>query len=505
MIINKNRNHASRKGGESQSLPGRREFLKVAATGALGAGVAPGALAATGASAQAEPSQPKGETKRIEVDFSRTIGTIKALNGVNGGPLAEFNLSSYFSAMGIPHVRLHDIPYMFPGHDVVDVQYIFPDPKADVDDPDSYDFRMTDHYIQSIRDLGAEITYRLAYGTWGKHNPHPRPTPPQDYTRWANICSHIVRHYNQGWANGFQNVVKYWEVWNEPDIKIFWSGTPEQYYRLYEVTAKAVKKTDPETKVGGPTMANAAGKEFFDGFLKHCVDHEAPLDFASWHIYAKDPEHVAANAAIVHEALQKHGFTKTESILDEWNYFLGDWNREHKDAEYRRWLFDTQVGGPPGAAFAASVLIRLQGSSVGLADYYQGTTHYWGGLFDEFGAPRKACFTFEAFKSLLGTPERVFTSGSDDNSVAVIAGLSKDKSEATVLISNFGTPYNRYDITFRGLPWQESFAYEKYVVDAHHNLDLTMSERIKTPTLSVSEEVESPSVCMLRLRTTGNA
>jgi xylan 1,4-beta-xylosidase len=480
-------------------LPGRRQFLKVAATGALGAGVAPGALAAAGAST--EPSPPKGGTKKIEVDFSRTIGTIKTLNGVNGGPLAEFNLSSYFSAMGIPHVRLHDIPYMFLERDVVDVQFIFPNPQADVEDPASYDFSLTDHYIQSIRELGAEITYRLAYGTWGKRTPYLNPAPPQDYARWADICTHIARHYNQGWANGYHNAVKYWEIWNEPDVDIFWSGTPEQYYQLYEVAAKALKKVDPESKVGGPTVGDLFKEGLFDGFLKHCADREVPLDFASWHIYAKDPERVASQAAIVQEALQKYGFSRTESVLDEWNYFLGEWDRERKDVEYRKWLFDTQVGGPPGAAFAASVLMRLQDSSVGLADYYQGTTHYWGGMFDEFGVPRKACFTFEAFKSLLATPDRVFTAGSEDKGFAVIAGLAKDKSEATVLISNFGTYYNRYDLAFRGLPWEESFAYEKYVVDSHHNLDLTMKENLNSRTLSVTEEVETPSVCMLRFRT----
>ena len=489
------------KGNDRAFLPGRRRFLRAAATGALGAGVAPGALAAVGAATQAEPSRPKGGTKKIEVDFSQTLGTIKALNGVNGGPAAMFDLSSYFSAMGIPHVRLHDIPYMFPGHDVVDVEYVFPNPEADVDDPQSYDFSLTDHYLQSIRALGAEITYRLAYGTQGKHYPYPNPAPPQDFARWAEICSHIARHYNQGWARGYHNAVKYWEIWNEPDVGIFWSGTPEQYYQLYEVTAKALKKVDPESKVGGPTVGDLFKEGLFDGFLKHCADREVPLDFASWHIYAKNPEMVASRAAVVHDALQKHGFSNTESVLDEWNYFLGEWDRERKDAEYRKWLFETQVGGPPGAAYAASVLIRLQDSSVGLADYYQGTTHYWGGMFDEFGLPRKPCFTFEAFKSLLATPDRVFTAGSDDQGFAVIAGLAKDKSEATALISNFGTPYNRYDIAFRGLPWKESFAYEKYVVDSRHNLDLTKKENLNSPTLRVTEEVETPSVCMLRLHT----
>lgn len=500
--MKKHPKHDMSAGGERTSLPGRRQFLKAAATGALGAGIIPGAaMAATAASAQHEPAPPQTHTRRIEVDFSRSIGTIKALNGVNGGPLSGANLTPFYSAMGIPHVRLHDVTWMFPEHDAVNIQYVFPDPGADVNDPNSYDFRLTDQYIQSIQSLGAEITYRLAYGTWGRHNPRPRTAPPADYARWADICGHIVRHYNQGWAGGHDHKIKYWEVWNEPDVPIFWSGTPQQYYRLYEVTAKALKKVDPEIKVGGPTMANAARRPFFEGFLKHCADHEVPLDFASWHIYAKEPQAVASNAEIVHDALQKYGFSKTESVLDEWNYFLGDWSREAKDAEYRKWLFETQVGGPPGAAYVASILIRLQDSSVGLADYYQGTTHSWGGLFDEFGVPRKPVYTFEAFNSLMHTPDRVFTSGSDDQGFAVMAGLSKDKREATVLISNFGSPYNRYDIAFQGLPWTESFAYEKYVVDAHHNLALTNAERMKSPTLSVTEEVATPSVCMIRFKT----
>jgi hypothetical protein len=136
-------------------------------------------------------------------------------------------------------------------------------------------------------------------------------------------------------------------------------------------------------------------------------------------------------------------------------------SREENDAEYRKYLFETQLGGPPGAAYVASVLIALQDRSMEMADFYQGTTRNWGGLFDEFGVPCKPYFTFKAFKFLLDTPERVATLGSDDKGFAVIAGLSKEKSEATVLISNFGTQHNRYDIAFHGLPWKETFTYEK--------------------------------------------
>jgi hypothetical protein len=125
----------------------------------------------------------------------------------------------------------------------------------------------------------------------------------------------------------------------------------------------------------------------------------------------------------------------------------------------------------------------------------------WGGLFDEFGVPYKAYFAFKAFKFLLATPQRVTVTGSDLNGIAAVAGMSRDESEATILISNFGTSYKHYNLVLRHLPLTGPFTYEKYVVDAHHNLDLIKSEKIGSKTLTTVEDVEAPSVCLLRLRT----
>ena len=73
-------------------------------------------------------------------------------------------------------------------------------------------------------------------------------------------------HYNQGWARGFHDGIRYWEFWNEPD-GLFWSGTPQQFYALYEKTARALKSVDPTLKVGGdgkafPLTTEATAKDF---------------------------------------------------------------------------------------------------------------------------------------------------------------------------------------------------------------------------------------------------
>ncbi len=445
------------------------------------------------------PGTAKSQTRPIDVDFSRVVGTIKPLNGVSGGPIVTrgaFDLSSNFSELGIKHIRLHDVPWMY--ENAVDINYVFPRFEADVNDPESYDFILTDYYIKSIHSLGAEMTFRLGYSAEWPYHPRIHNVPPKDFAKWAAICAHIVQHYNQGWDNGYRYNIRYWEIWNEPDISNFWTGTAEEYYKLYEVTAQGLKSLDQNLKIGGPTLA--AHLEFLEGFLKYCTDHKVSLDFVAWHIYAREPYAVVSKAAKIQELLDKYGFHDVESVLDEWNYFPGDWDRQEKEARYRKDLFETQMGGTPGAAFDASVLIYLQDSPVSIADFYQGTSMFWGGLFDEFGVPRKPYFTFKAFRFLLDTPYRVFTSGSDHNGFAVIAGLSKDKSEATILISNFGTQYTHYKLALQGLPENKTFTYERYVVDSNHDLDLVKPEKLGPSTLTISEDVETPSVCMIRLR-----
>ena len=51
------------------------------------------------------------------------------------------------------------------------------------------------------------------------------------------------------------------EVWNEANLEVFWSGTPEEYLKLYDVTAAAVREVDSRLVVGGPSSAAAGWVE----------------------------------------------------------------------------------------------------------------------------------------------------------------------------------------------------------------------------------------------------
>lgn len=435
------------------------------------------------------------EPHMIVVNYEMQVGIIKSLQGMNDGPLSEggrVDLSSYYLDLGISHIRLHDVGF---GMKAVDIHYVFPDMDADPTNPENYDFSQTDKYLEAINAIDAEIIYRLGY-SWEAVPVHN--IPPQNYEKWASICVQIAKHYNDGWADGYNFNITYWEIWNEPDQKRFWNGTAREYYELYEVTSRAIKAYDSSLKVGGPSIS---GKfNFLDGFLEYCSTREVPLDFVSWHIYSLDPFDSFLRAIKISEFLDAYDYDNVESLITEWNILSYD-------------TVNTQIFETSGAAaFIASSLIYLQDTSTGIANFYRGDTAPFCGLFDRSGyviggdisdiEPRKPYYSFEAFRMLLDTPNRVSCTGSNDEGLAAIAGLSDDKQVGTILISNFNSEFSLYNISIINLPWKESqIRYEVYILDSTFNLERieSVDKNLESPSISILQEVEVPSVLLIRL------
>jgi xylan 1,4-beta-xylosidase len=108
--------------------------------------------------------------------------------------------------------------------------------------------------------------------------------PPKDYDKWGGLVEAWVRHSVERYGKA-EVLTWYWELWNEPDIS-YWKGTPEEYNRLYDVTARAVKRALPGAKVGGPATTgpgSAKAAAFLQQFLQHCDRTGTPLDFITYH------------------------------------------------------------------------------------------------------------------------------------------------------------------------------------------------------------------------------
>ena len=114
----------------------------------------------------------------------------------------------------------------------------------------------------------------------------PNIVPPADEDAWRDylraFLGFLIHRY------GLEEIRQwFFEVWNEPDLPyVFWNGSREEYFRLYEITARVIRETDPLLKVGGPATSSS---KWITSFRAFCEKNGVPLDFISTHQYAGDP------------------------------------------------------------------------------------------------------------------------------------------------------------------------------------------------------------------------
>ena len=193
--------------------------------------------------------------------------------------------------IGFRHIRGHGLfadgvgvhrPYEYQGSKHVRYAYTYVDQVIDA---------YLELGIQPFLELGF-MPEALASGDqtvfWWKGN----VTPPSSYAEWADLVratlSHLVDRY------GIEQV-REWpiEVWNEPNLDVFWQNADQDaYHRLYEASAFAVKEVDASLQVGGPAISPGAD-EWLKPFADFTAKRDVPVDFVSKHAYTSGPaQHV---------------------------------------------------------------------------------------------------------------------------------------------------------------------------------------------------------------------
>ncbi|MBR6765926.1 MAG: hypothetical protein IKM06_05505 [Clostridia bacterium] len=361
------------------------------------------------------------EAENIKVDFNKTIGTIKPMHAVGQPPFVGMNFKyiDYLTEANIPYSRLHDVGGPYGRGVFVDIPNLFRCFDADENDPASYDFAFTDELLKNLIDRGVEPFFRLGvtienYRKIKAYN----IDPPKDNEKWARICEHVIRHYTEGWADGFNFNITYWEIWNEPDNyespeeNQMWSGTPLQFYELYGVAAKHLKKCFPHLKIGGygscgfyslTAAKNQFGNSssrldyfitFFEGFLDYIKEHKCPMDFFSWHSYAGIEDNLVW-AKYARRMLDEAGYTKCEHILNEWN------------------ASPDLKGTLRHAALTTGMMLALQNTTLDMAMFYDARMGMgtYAGMFNCMTyKPLPAYYGFKAFGEMYTRKEQAFVS-----------------------------------------------------------------------------------------------
>ncbi len=406
----------------------------------------------------------------ITVDTTKVVGPVKPVNGVGQPPmvdvLREAPMFKYLKDAGIPYSRLHDVGGWLGGGMYVDIPNVFPNFDADETDPKNYRFQFTDALMRNLMKNGVEPFFRLGvtienFVGPGYHGfPAVNTLPPKDYAKWARICEHVIRHYTEGWANGYKWNIKYWEIWNEPDNEPdpkrnpMFGGTFEEYMKLYGITATHLKKCFPQLKIGGyascgfyaavgsdrVAAANSSPRmkyfvECAHQFLKAARDKKWPLDFFSFHSYS-DPKEALRQLRFADELLNSYGFTsdKCERINNEWLPYPGRGS----------------LGSSKQAAGVAAEMLGFQNGPCDLACLYDARCGVgtYSPLFNPMTLqPHKAYYAFLAFNELrkLGT---AVSCTSDDPDVFAAAAHKDGKT--AVMIANCSNA--RKPLALAGVP-----------------------------------------------------
>ena len=412
----------------------------------------------------------------LKFDLNSDGNKFKILNATNGGPWHKRHANDQFrsnfldyKAARIPYSRNHDsgVCSVYGGPYSHDIACIFPNFDADPYDPASYDFPCTDESILVCLDAGTETFFRL--GQTIEHQIKKHGTiPPKNFKKWAVICEHIIRHYNEGWANGYKLNIQYWEIWNEADLdpddspnKRTWGGTKTQFFDLFEITAKHLKERFPDLKIGGPALA--WNEEWAEDFLQEMKKRNVPLDFFSWHIYCTEPKHMVEKSERIKTILDKYGYDNAESILNEWNYIKG-WTEE--------FVYSLKaIHGIKGASFAMACMCASQHSPIDMLMYYDTRPSAFNGVFDFYTYEKlKGYYAFYWYGKLYDCEKEIFAKNKIEN-IYSLCGVDNN-GKATIILTYY-SDNDALPIKNISLELGKKGTYEIYIVDNEHNGELT--------------------------------
>ncbi len=155
-----------------------------------------------------------------------------------------------------------------------------------------FDFQWLDSIVDSVLKSGVQPWFNVGYG-----NKLYSPESPQEsavgwaplYTAeardaWVRFVGELTAH--------FRGRVKHWEIWNEPNITVFWkpkAPNPAEYTDLVKLTSPVIRRRIPDATIIGGAMSSDAGQ--FE-WLTRCFELGMGqlVDRISFHRYRWSPE-----------------------------------------------------------------------------------------------------------------------------------------------------------------------------------------------------------------------
>lgn len=222
---------------------------------------------------------PRGELTRVP---KRCVGAGRVAEGLRAD--WQRQLRQVKSECGFEFLRMHGL--------LGDDMGVY---REDAAGNVEYNWQYVDEVYDFLLGLGVKPFVELGFcpsalasGTrtifWWRGN----VTPPKDLEKWSALLVALVRHFTERYGEA-EVASWYFEVWNEPNLVDFWTGSQADYFELYAASARAIKSVSRAYRVGGPATAGVA---WVPEFIAYCAEGQVPVDFVSTHDYAVDVGHL---------------------------------------------------------------------------------------------------------------------------------------------------------------------------------------------------------------------
>lgn len=167
-------------------------------------------------------------------------------------------------------------------------------------EPDQIDFRALDQVVERAERLGVGLDVVLiGIPIWARADPDaPGGRVPANLDAPVFRPDGTINRKNYWAAFVFQLARRYagrvdaWEVWNEPNLIEFWSGSPAEYHRLLVCARQAIRAADPHARVlfGGIYYTSGDQIPFLEQVLADERPDEPSFDVLGLHIYHRVAE-----------------------------------------------------------------------------------------------------------------------------------------------------------------------------------------------------------------------
>ncbi|SDZ51038.1 Ricin-type beta-trefoil lectin domain-like [Asanoa ishikariensis] len=167
----------------------------------------------------------------------------------------------------------------------------------------TYDRRWSSTLAQARRTAALGGTFIiLPHDLWGADGAGISRFPG-DNGNWSDYDSFLTRLVSDVRTAG---ITVQWDLWNEPNITIFWNRPISQYLELWRRTYQRLRAEFPNQLIVGPSCAcvPSTSHTFWNQYLDFVRSTNTVPDIVSWHSLPGDP---VANVAAANATLDPRG------------------------------------------------------------------------------------------------------------------------------------------------------------------------------------------------------